>query len=96
MIHAIQDLTREKFDISIFDGLADIPPFNPDLDNETPPMAVAQFRQRLKEADGILICTPEYAMGVPGTLKNAIDWAVSRTSAGLAQSYFWSLCVTKQ
>ena len=35
------------------------------------------FRNELKQADGILICTPEYAMGVPGTLKNAIDWTVS-------------------
>lgn len=77
LIHAIEELTRERFNISIFDGLAEIPHFNPDLDNDPPPPAVAQFRQRLKEADGILICTPEYAMGVPGTLKNAIDWTVS-------------------
>jgi chromate reductase, NAD(P)H dehydrogenase (quinone) len=38
---------------------------------------VSDFRRLLDEADGILICTPEYAMGVPGTLKNAIDWTVS-------------------
>ena len=77
LIHAIKYLTKHKFDISVFDGLAEIPHFNPDLDNDSPPKAVVQFRQRLKEADGILICTPEYAMGVPGTLKNAIDWTVS-------------------
>jgi NAD(P)H-dependent FMN reductase len=77
LIHAIEDLTRNKFSISIFDGLVEIPHFNPDIDNDTPPAAVARFRQLLKEADGILICTPEYAMGVPGTLKNAIDWTVS-------------------
>ena len=35
------------------------------------------FRQQLREAEGILICSPEYAMGLPGTLKNAIDWTVS-------------------
>ncbi len=38
---------------------------------------VADLRRQLREADGVLICTPEYAMGVPGTLKNAIDWTVS-------------------
>src|SRR6185295_13697843 len=77
LIHAISDLTKEKFEIKVFEGLSDIPHFNPDLDNETPPEAVKNFRNQLKEADGILICTPEYAMGVPGTLKNAIDWTVS-------------------
>jgi chromate reductase, NAD(P)H dehydrogenase (quinone) len=77
LIHAIADLTKEKFEIEIFDGLDSIPHFNPDNDNETPPPAVRNFRQQLKAIDGILICTPEYAMGVPGTLKNAIDWTVS-------------------
>lgn len=77
LIRAIIDLTQEKFQISIFEGLADIPHFNPDRDNETPPEEVKSFRNQLKGADGILICTPEYAMGVPGTLKNAIDWTVS-------------------
>ena len=42
-----------------------------------PPENVAAFRRQLREADGVLICTPEYAMGVPGSLKNAIDWTVS-------------------
>lgn len=77
LINAIADLTKEKFQISIFDGLSDIPAFNPDLDHEAPPEAVNRFRNQLKDADGILICTPEYAMGVPGSLKNAIDWTVS-------------------
>jgi len=77
LINAIADLTKEKFQISIFEGLADIPHFNPDLDNESPPEAVKNFRNQLRNADGILICTPEYAMGVPGSLKNAIDWTVS-------------------
>jgi chromate reductase, NAD(P)H dehydrogenase (quinone) len=77
LLKIITELSRETLDISIFEGLAGIPHFNPDLDNEMPPEAVTAFRRLLKEADGILICTPEYAMGVPGTLKNAIDWVVS-------------------
>lgn len=77
LIRAIIDLTKDTFDSSIFPDLTTIPHFNPDLDTETPPPAVENFRQQLRSTDGILICTPEYAMGVPGTLKNAIDWTVS-------------------
>jgi len=61
----------------IFTGLGSIPLFNPDLDNETVDGAVSRFRKKIKEADGILFCTPEYAFGVPGALKNALDWTVS-------------------
>ncbi len=77
LIRAIAGLTAGYFDLTIFENIAAIPHFNPDLDNETPPAAVVDFRRLLQEADGVLICTPEYAMGVPGTLKNAIDWIVS-------------------
>jgi NAD(P)H-dependent FMN reductase len=77
LIRSIAQLYLDKLDIKIFEGLSDIPHFNPDLDNENPPKTVSNFRRELKQADGILISTPEYAMGVPGTLKNAIDWTVS-------------------
>jgi chromate reductase len=77
LIKAIIELFAEGLDIKIFEGLSKIPPFNPDIDNDHPPKEIAEFRRQLSEADGILICTPEYAMGVPGTLKNAIDWTVS-------------------
>jgi chromate reductase, NAD(P)H dehydrogenase (quinone) len=77
IIKAIAGLTSETFSVTIFDGLSELPHFNPDLDNENPPAQVTEFRRQLREADGILICTPEYAIGVPGTLKNAIDWTVS-------------------
>jgi NAD(P)H-dependent FMN reductase len=77
LIKAIADLTSEIFDITVFEGLATLPHFNPDLDNENVPREITDFRNQLREADGILICTPEYAIGVPGSLKNAIDWTVS-------------------
>lgn len=77
LIQAIVNLSIGKLDINIFKGIANIPHFNPDMDNENPPAAVLDFRKQLTQANGILICTPEYAMGVPGTLKNAIDWTVS-------------------
>lgn len=65
---------------NIYNGLSDIPAFDPGLDNDTPPAAVAEFRRQLTAADGIIICTPEYAYGVPGALKNALDWTVSSGS----------------
>jgi len=66
-------------EVEIYDGLADLPHFNPDDDVEgaTPPPAVAELRTTLADADGILISSPEYAHGVPGSLKNMLDWLVS-------------------
>jgi NAD(P)H-dependent FMN reductase len=58
-----------------------MPHFNPDLDGPDPPPAVAAFRARLAAADGLLISSPEYAHGVPGVLKNALDWLVSGIEA---------------
>lgn len=77
LIKAIADLASETFSVNIFGGLSGLPHFNPDRDNENVPVQVTEFRRQLREAEGILICTPEYAIGVPGTLKNAIDWTVS-------------------
>jgi chromate reductase, NAD(P)H dehydrogenase (quinone) len=77
LINCIVHLYSNKLNIEMFEGLSEIPHFNPDFDNENPPKSISAFRKQLREADGILICTPEYAMGVPGTLKNAIDWTVS-------------------
>ena len=77
LINAINQLYSDQLEFKIFQGLTSIPHFNPDLDTDKPPEAVLAFREELHDADGILICTPEYAMGVPGTLKNAIDWTVS-------------------
>lgn len=76
-INAIRGLASDFFSVDLYEGLLHIPPFNPDDDFENPPAIIIDFRNQLRNVDGILICTPEYAMGVPGTLKNAIDWTVS-------------------
>lgn len=76
LINAIKKLSSEIFEVHIFEGLAQLPHFNPD-DIDDVPREVADYKQQLRNADGIVICTPEYAIGVPGTLKNAIDWTVS-------------------
>jgi len=64
----------------IYDGLALIPPFDPGNDDDYPPEPVFELRELLKEVDGVIICTPEYAFGVPGQLKNMLDWTVSSGS----------------
>lgn len=64
----------------IYDRLAEIPPFDPGLDNERPPEAISELRHFMKTSAGVVICTPEYAFGVPGQLKNMLDWMVSSGS----------------
>ncbi|MGZ3757698.1 MAG: NADPH-dependent FMN reductase [Mucilaginibacter sp.] len=69
-----------EIEYTIYNDLGTIPPFDPGLDNDTPPAAIKNLRQLLAEASGIIICTPEYAFGVPGQLKNMLDWLVSSGS----------------
>ena len=77
VIEHFAHLAEGRLEIEIYDGIRNLPQFNPDQDNEKPPGEVAEFRRRIRAADGILISTPEYVFGVPGALKNAVDWTVS-------------------
>ncbi|WP_184550338.1 NADPH-dependent FMN reductase [Mucilaginibacter sp. FT3.2] len=74
------DLIPADIHYSIYDGLASIPPFDPGLDTDDAPFPVVELRRLLTKADGVIICTPEYAFGVPGQLKNMLDWTVSSGS----------------
>lgn len=77
LIQVISNLYSDKLSFHVYSGLSELPHFNVDLDTETPPPVVIDLREQLKAADGVLICTPEYAMGLPGSLKNLLDWTVS-------------------
>ncbi len=77
LIKAITELSASNLNVIVFDGIANLPQFNPDNDVDKVAKEVADFRQQLDDADGVIICTPEYAHGVPGSLKNAIDWTIS-------------------
>jgi chromate reductase, NAD(P)H dehydrogenase (quinone) len=77
LIKAIAELFKNIFDITVFEGIAELPHFNPDDNNENVSPKVIAFRQLISTANAVIICTPEYAHGVPGSLKNAIDWTVS-------------------
>jgi len=63
----------------LYDGLESLPQFNPDRDRESdvPAPPVAAWRAAMHQADGVVISSPEYGHGVPGSLKNALDWLVS-------------------
>lgn len=77
VVRAAAALAPAGMDVVIYRGLGALPHFNPDLDVEPPPAAVAELRALVAAADGMLISSPEYAHGVPGSLKNALDWLVS-------------------
>jgi chromate reductase, NAD(P)H dehydrogenase (quinone) len=77
IIKNIADRFADVINVKIYDGLANLPLFNPDLDIDSPPLTVADLRQQIRDADGVLICTPEYVFSIPGALKNALEWTVS-------------------
>ena len=77
LIKAMIKLLPADLTVTIFDKLAGLPHFNPDNNDDNIAKEVADFRALLNRSAGVIICTPEYAHGVPGTLKNAIDWTVS-------------------
>lgn len=74
LLRAAAELAPEGMLIEIVD-IGGIPLFNEDVEAAGTPPAVEAFRTAIRDADALLIATPEYNHGVPGVLKNAIDWA---------------------
>jgi chromate reductase, NAD(P)H dehydrogenase (quinone) len=79
VLEAVARMAPRSVRVTRFAGLADLPAFNPDLDGEGAalPEPVDAWRRAVATADALMICSPEYAHGVPGALKNALDWLVS-------------------
>src|SRR5437870_7672217 len=75
LLRAAIELAPAGMEIQMFTRLGDIPPYNADVDDKGNPEPVQGLKTAIREADAILIATPEYNYGVPGVLKNAIDWA---------------------
>lgn len=67
--------------VEIYDGLGRLPIFNPDDEGERTPPEAVRLIDAVTHADGIIVSCPEYAHGVPGGMKNALDWLVSRDAA---------------
>ncbi|MER6664392.1 NAD(P)H-dependent oxidoreductase [Amycolatopsis japonica] len=84
LLAAVRQLAPAGMTIDVFDGLGDLPLYNGDLDSrEGGPASVERWREAVREADGLLVVTPEYNSSIPGVLKNAVDW-VSRPMMGAA------------
>jgi NAD(P)H-dependent FMN reductase len=73
------NLTKEDLDFTIFNELKSLPHFDPELSLDNPPQLIIDFRNNIQNADGILICTPEYVFSIPSGLKNAIEWCIATT-----------------
>lgn len=73
------DKMKEEFIFSKFNSLKLLPHFDPELSTGNPPDIITELRNSIDQADGILICTPEYVFSIPSGLKNAIEWCVSTT-----------------
>jgi len=74
LLRAAQELAPEGMEIRAFD-IAPIPLYNADVEAKGDPEPVAALKAAIREADALLVVTPEYNYGIPGVLKNAVDWA---------------------
>ncbi|WP_431686567.1 NADPH-dependent FMN reductase [Hahella sp. NBU794] len=75
-IEALSRLAPNDVTVKVYQGLGELPLFNPDLENELP-AAVRELKSALAQAQGLIIASPEYAHGISGVMKNALDWLVS-------------------
>lgn len=76
LLAAAAELAPEGLEVELYEDLREIPLYDGDLDDdEHRPASVEALKRRITEADAVLFGTPEYNYGIPGVLKNAIDWA---------------------
>jgi chromate reductase, NAD(P)H dehydrogenase (quinone) len=76
VLHAARRLAPAGVEVELYDEIGQLPFFNSDLEVDALPDEVARFRSAIASADGVLISSPEYARGVSGVMKNALDWLV--------------------
>ena len=80
LIRAARELAPEGVTVELYDGLGEIPFFNQDVEDEGDPASVKQLKEKIREADAVLIATPEYDYAIPGVLTTALDWALRSPS----------------
>lgn len=78
LLQTMKNLAPLGVDISVLYRLHALPVFSPDAEGENTPLVVREFLEVVSASDGIVISSPEYIRAIPGGLKNAIDWMVSR------------------
>ena len=81
LLEAAQVIVSDQIEWRLAHGIGNLPHFNPDIQNPdfelAMPAAVTAWREQIGWADALVISSPEYAHGTPGSLKNALDWLVS-------------------
>jgi chromate reductase len=75
LLRAGGDLLPPGVELDLYEGVGELPLYDPDRDVEIAHPAVRHLREAIEAADGVLIATPEYNGSIPGPLKNALDWA---------------------
>jgi len=75
LLQATALLAPAHIRITLYQGLDQLPHFNPDIEPPLP-ASVIDLQTQITQADGLLISCPEYARGIPGAFKNALDWLV--------------------
>lgn len=78
LLTVLAELATLQAQIEVFDGIGALPIFSPDMEGDEAPKNVREFAAAVAQSDGVIISSPEYARAIPGGLKNAIDWLVSR------------------
>lgn len=78
LLRAMRKLAPVDVELLVIHNLNTLPIFSPDTEGNKTPMVVCEFLETVSVADGIIISSPEYVRAIPGGLKNAIDWMVSR------------------
>ena len=78
MLRAMSEIAQPDHSIRVFDGISDLPVFSPDLEALRLPNSVRDLASLIRRSDGLIVSSPEYVRAIPGGLKNAIDWLVSR------------------
>jgi chromate reductase len=76
LLRSLVLLAPSELEIVIYEELGRLPAFNPDLERNHQFDAVTRFQQALQRSTAVIFSTPEYAHGIPGSLKNALDWVV--------------------
>jgi chromate reductase, NAD(P)H dehydrogenase (quinone) len=82
VLRTVQAVAPPDVDTVLYDGLGELPHFNPDLDEAPLPPAVDALRAAVRAADAVLFSTPEYAGTLPGSFKNLLDWTIGDDQAG--------------
>jgi NAD(P)H-dependent FMN reductase len=82
LVRTAARLGLEGVEAVVYEGLAGLPAFNPDLDGDQLPHPADELRRTVRAADGLLFSTPEYAGALPGSFKNLLDWCVGDGQAG--------------